>query len=232
MTNFFDRKRADMGVHVFNHMRHHTRADTIPTANTYIAAFLGCAKLKDIESLEVVHNQLKLDFNITTTTHLLNALLLAYTQCGEARKALGFWDEISSSAEGPTYNSIHAALRACEVASFGDMKALELWQRLKKSNVQLDQSMWASYAAALAGNGHTNAAITEVERAEGKGELELDAFLVGSIFNAAEVWVKQEEIEMWCRSRDAKIWAQLEKIGIESGPAQTRICKIDRSVSP
>lgn len=232
MTDFLKRRRPDMAVHVFNHMRQHSRADTIPTIDTYIAAFMGIAKLRDLESLEVVHNQLKLDFNITMTTVLRNALVISYTACGRPRKALGFWDDIVASREGPSYNSIHIALRACERSPYGDLKAKEIWEKLRRLNVELDTTMWASYIAALAGNGDAQQAIRVLEEAEGKGELEVDSFVLGSLFAGAPSVVKQADVEKWGMKRYPKVWAELVKTGVEANEAEYRRFGIDRSVTP
>ena len=232
MTAFFTRERADMGVRIFQNMRMHSRADTIPTVDTYVAAFLGLAKLRDLESLEVIHNLLKLDYNITPTTYLYNALIIAYTACGKARKALGFWDDIVASREGPSYNSIHIALRACEKSPFGDLKAKDLWSLLRRRNVELDHNLWCSYVGALAGNGDIDMAITAVEEAEGKGELEVDAFLLGSLFEGAPGVVKKSEVESWARDRYPEAWAKLETFGHDVDEAETKHFKIDRRVTP
>lgn len=177
MDDFFHRRRADMAVHVFNDMRTHTREDTIPTVETYVSCFAGIARLKDIESLEVVHNQLKLDYSIEPTTHLLNSLIVAYTACEAPRRALTFWDEIVSSREGPTLSSIHLAFRACEVSPWGDQKAHEIWARLERTQMDLDQPLWASYAAGLVGNGDVKGAVGTMEKAHEEGRVEIDAFL-------------------------------------------------------
>ncbi|GAB7360434.1 hypothetical protein MBLNU230_g8388t1 [Neophaeotheca triangularis] len=235
MANFFSthRNRPDMAVHIFNHMRAHTRPDTLPTTDTYVAAFMGAAKLRDIESLEVVHNQLKLDFNIQLNTYVYNALILAYTACGRPRQGLDFWDDIVASREGPTYNSIHIALRACEKAPFGDLKAQELWARLKRNNVELDQSMWASYAAALAGNGDNELAIGTLETAELEGECVVDTFVVGSLFAGCPGQSKQAEVEEWCLSSKPGVWKELvEEIGVVEREDEMRYFKIDRAVAP
>lgn len=163
MNNFLlQRARADMGVHIFQNMRMHSREDTIPTIDTYVAAFMGLAKVRDRESVEVVHNLLKLDYNINVNTYLNNSLLIAYTACGRPRSALAFWEDIVASKEGPSYNSLHAALRACEKAPWGDVRAQHIWTMLKDRGVDLDQALWASYAAALAGNGDVENAINTV----------------------------------------------------------------------
>lgn len=232
MTSFFDRERADMGVRVFQEMRRHSRSDTMPTVDTYKSALLGLAKLRELESVEVVHNLLKLDFNITVTTYLRNALMIAYTACDKGRKALGFWDEIVASKEGPSYNSIHVALRACEKAPFGDVRAKELWDLLRRRNVDLDQSLWASYAAALAGNGDVDLAITTVEEAEAKGEIEVDSFLIGSLFGGAAGQVKQLQVELWAKENYPSLWEELEKLGVETEENEMRAFKIDRRVAP
>lgn len=228
MISFFERERADMGVRIFQQMRMHSRSDTIPTDDTYKSALISLAKLRDLESVEIIHNLLKLDFNITLTTYLRNALIIAYTACDRGRKALGFWDEIVASKEGPSYNSIHVALRACEKSPFGDIRAKELWDLLRRRNVELDQSLWASYGAALAGNGDVDTAITTIEDAEANGEVEVDAFLLGSIFAGAAGQVKQLEVELWAKENYPSPWAELEKLGVDTDVNEMRTFKIDR----
>lgn len=226
------RERADMGVHVFQNMRMHTRDDTIPTVDTYVAAFMGLAKLRDLESVEVVHNLLKLDYNINTTTYLYNALMIAYTACGKPRTALDFWDDIVASREGPSYNSIHAALRACEKAPFGDVRAQRIWTTLQKRNVDLDQALWASYIAALAGNGDIDLAINTLEEGVGRGEVEVDVFVLGSLFAGAggAGQVKQRMVEEWGRKEFPGLWAELEGLGVDSDENFVRGFRVDRRV--
>ncbi|KAK5114528.1 hypothetical protein LTR62_002463 [Meristemomyces frigidus] len=232
MTNFFARDRPDMAVHVFNHMRSHSRADTMPTVDTYITAFIGTAKRRDLESLEVLHNQLKLDFNINLNTRLRNALIIGYTSCGRPRKALQFWDDIVASREGPSYNSIHIALRACERSPFGDIRAQEIWTRLRKMNIELDNALWAGYVAALAGNGNVENAIVTLIEAEKRGEVEVDGFVVGSLFMGAPGREKQGEVEAWARREYGDVWEELVKGGVEEAEDGTRAFGIDRSVVP
>jgi hypothetical protein len=233
MLAFFSHKRPDMAVNVFNHMRHHSRADTMPNNDTYISAFLGCAQLADLESLEVVHNQLKLDYNVTQTTQCRNALLLAYSQCDKPRAALDFWDEIVASREGPTYNSIHIALRACEKSAFGDVKAQQIWARLRRNNVELDQAMWASYIGALAGNGDLELARSTLEEAEANGELEVDSFVLGSLLDASPGQSKQAEVESWAEVRYPEVWRELrDEVGWDVDEGRMKRVRIEREVSP
>lgn len=233
MNDFIRRERPDMGVHVFQNMRMHSRADTMPTIDTYVAAFMSLAQARELESLEIVHNQLKLDYNINLSTYLRNALIIAYTACEQPRSALDFWDEIAASREGPSYNSVHVALRACEKAPFGDLKAQDIWNLLRKRGVELDQSFWASYIAALAGNGDNELALHALEQGVERGEVEVDEFLLGSLFMAGVNKEKQGEIEGWAVERFPEVWEELVGKGVETNLAGVRTLKgIDRSVAP
>ncbi|KAI5194900.1 hypothetical protein E4T39_08463 [Aureobasidium subglaciale] len=233
MNEFFRRQRPDMAVHVFNHMRAHTRPDTIPTIDTYVACLSGIGKLKDEESLEVVHNQLKLDFNIEPNTLLYNALMKAYTACESPRMALGFWDDIASSREGPNINSIHLAMRACEDAPWGDEKARKIWTKLSRTGLELDQNLWASYAAALVGNGNVDGTINLIEEAHARQELDMDTLVIGSLYNAAPGQVKRGVVEAWAKERYPEIWAALVEMGTRPSPlSELPEFKIDRDVEP
>ncbi|KAK6440654.1 hypothetical protein LTR95_003120 [Oleoguttula sp. CCFEE 5521] len=249
MLSFFARHRPDMAVHVFQHMRAHSREDTIPNASTYISAFAGCAKLKDLESLEVVHNQLKLDYNLDVTTTMRNSLMLSYTACEMPRRALDFWDEIVASREGPSVSSVHAALRACEKSPFGDLKARDIWARLRRNRIELSTDLWASYIAALAGNGDNELAISALENAVEKGEVSLSGakverdggiaepadggvLVMGSLYSAAPGQVKQQEIEAWARQQHPEVWERIEEVGWEEDENGMRAVRVERGVNP
>jgi len=100
----------------------------------------------------VVHNMLKMDSGIEPTTRLYNALMLAYTACEEPNRSLEFWEDIINTSEGPTYNSIQIALRACEEAPFGDREAKRIWARLKRMDIEITKQIYAAYVGALAGS--------------------------------------------------------------------------------
>jgi len=177
MEEFFQRGRPDMAVNIFTDMRRNTRENTVATADTYVSCLLGIAQVRDEEGLEVVYNQLKLDFSIEPATRLRNALMIAHTACDDHRKSLSFWDEIAHSREGPNINSIHLAMRACERSPRGDEKAKEIWNRLLKTGVDLDQSLWASYIAGLAGNRNVDGAIGELEEAVARGLVVVNSYM-------------------------------------------------------
>jgi len=177
MASFFDRGRPDMAVNIFTDMRRSTRENTVANADTYISCFLGIARAQDEEGLEVVYNQLKLDYSIEPATRLRNALMIAYTACDEHRKALSFWEEIAHSREGPNISSIHLAMRACERSPRGDNKAREIWNRLLKTGVDLDQPLWASYIGGLVGSRNVAGAIVELEEAVARGLVVINSYM-------------------------------------------------------
>jgi len=152
MTEFYTRRRPDMGTHVFGHMRQSPQRGQRPTAMTYKACFEGIARAGgDAESLQLVHNMLKLDTEIDPSTRLNNGLMLAYTASGSPERALEFWDDIVHSTEGPTYSSIQIALQACETASFGERTARDIWARLRRFGIKVTREIYAAYVGALAG---------------------------------------------------------------------------------
>lgn len=237
MLHFFaHHERPDMAVHIFGHMRTHSRVDTQPTTDTYVQAFLAASRLPDRESLEVLHNQLKLDPTITLSTYIRNALLLGYTLCGKPRQGLQYWDDIVRSREGPSYNSILAALQACEISAFGDAKALEIWALLGRRGVEKDQRLWAAFIAALAGNGDTAGAVSTLEAGVENGEVFVDAQLAGRLYMASGSvgrLEKQKEIEAWCRGEWPEVWEKLEGMGMVENDAGAKFIKgMDRIWEP
>lgn len=183
MAEFFRRRRPDMAVHVFNHMRQHIRPDTRADISTYVAALEGIAQASggngqdaDVESLELVHNQMKLDSDIEPNTQLYNALMLAYTACEQPQRALEFWEDIVGSREGPSYNSILIALWACEKAPFGDRPAKSIWTRLRKMEIEITPQLFAAYVGSLAGNHLLDEVKAEVGRMKEVVGVEPDAF--------------------------------------------------------
>ena len=166
MNEFFARNRSDMATHVFFHMRNHTAGSHQPNRDVYIAAFTGFARCADAESLELVGNQLKLDFSIEMDTKLRNALMYAHASCGSNRKALDLWREICESKEGPSYNSIAIAFRSCEGIHWGDQHAKSIWARLKEQEVEIDKKIWTAYMSAIARNFLHDEAVALVESVE------------------------------------------------------------------
>lgn len=166
MKEFFQRSRSDMACHVFFHMRNATESHITTNKEVYVAAFKGFAQCEDAESLELAHNQLKLDLNVEEDTQLRNALMLAYACTGNNIHAMEIWSKIGTSKEGPTYNSIVIALRSCEGMTFGDQHAKSIWRRLKEMDIEIDKRMFTAYLSAIARNHLHDEALALLESAE------------------------------------------------------------------
>ncbi|KAH8893145.1 hypothetical protein GQ53DRAFT_103750 [Thozetella sp. PMI_491] len=154
MEAFFKRKRPDMACHIFGHMRAHKNTSQRPTADIYVKCLEGLWRHPDDESLQMVHNMLKMDSTIQMTTKLYNALMLAYAGCDRPTAAFDFWTNITNSAEGPSYNSLAIAFRVCETLPFGDRKARQIWQKLQRMDLDIPPVVYGSYVAAIASEGH------------------------------------------------------------------------------
>jgi hypothetical protein len=150
MNEFFARKRSDMACHVFFHMRWHKNDAIRANGDVYAAAFTGFARNADKESLELAHNQLKLDLNVEPDTKLRNSLMLAFAAVGNQQRAFDYWTEIANSKEGPTYNSLAIVFRICEGMPWGDEHAKQIWARLKGMDFDIDKRIFTAYLGAIA----------------------------------------------------------------------------------
>ena len=178
MTEFFERRRPDLGVYVFGHMRQSPHLNRRPDAATYKACFEGIARAGgDMSSLHLVHNMLKLDTEIEPNTRLYNGLMLAYTACGDPSRALEFWHNIVHSHEGPTYSSIQIALQVCEVEPSGEETARNIWARLRRFGIKVTREIYAAYVGALAGQTRLKECIELVENIEAEIGEKPDALL-------------------------------------------------------
>ncbi len=151
---FFERKRPDMACRIFAHMRAHQNPSQRPTADIYVKCLEGIGRYPDDESLQMVHNMLKMDSAIQMSTKLYNALMLAYAGCDRSLSAFDFWTNITNSAEGPSYNSLAIVFRVCEALPFGDRKARPIWQKLQRMDLDIPPLVYGSYCAAIASEGH------------------------------------------------------------------------------
>ncbi|KAF2807847.1 uncharacterized protein BDZ99DRAFT_67183 [Mytilinidion resinicola] len=213
MKEFFARERADMACHVFFHMKNSTDPAVIPNADTYVAMFTGIARVADEESLELVHNQMKLDVEIEPNTRILTSLMAAYAATNRPVRAMEFWRDITQSKEGPSYASIVVAFRACEIMPFGDRHAKPLWSSLRRMDVEVDQEVFAAYVGALAGNGLYDEAEKTVLSAEETFGFTPNLLILGSFYNATRNDFVQERIEAFIKDNYPDIWPRLEALG-------------------
>ncbi|MCJ1436910.1 hypothetical protein MMC27_006293 [Xylographa pallens] len=213
MNEFFARKRSDMATHVFGHMRQSPFPQKRPTADTYTQCMEGIAKQADTNSMEIVHNMLKLDSEVEPDTRLHNALMMAYSACGQHDRSLDFWDDIVYSREGPTYDSIRIALRACQLTPFGERRARDIWRRLQRFEIEVTKEIYEAYVAALAGQG----LIAESTELMGKMEKEAghkpNAISLGVFYNASPGSVKKAQVEEWIKANYPGAWDELESMG-------------------
>ena len=177
MNQFFKRGRSDMATHVFGHMRQQQVKSSRPSVFTYAQCLAGLGRAADLQSLETVHNMIKLDSEIEPNTQLYNALMLAYSGCGESSRALEFWQDIVHSREGPTYASIQIALRACEKVPFGERHAREIWGKLQRFEIEVTREIYAAYVGALAGQSLFDECVELIDNAEKDARYQPDALL-------------------------------------------------------
>ncbi|OHE92948.1 pentatricopeptide repeat domain-containing protein [Colletotrichum orchidophilum] len=211
MNAFFDRKRSDMAIHVFGHMRQHVNPTFHPTSEAYIQCFEGMGRCPDLDSTKLVHNMLKMDTKIQPSTKMFNALMIAYGACRKPSLGLEFWQDIVRSAEGPSYNSLEIVFSLCEVKAFGDQIARDIWKKIEKMEVDVPPAVFASYCGGIAGNGNlqeVQSTIRTMKRAVGYGP---DAMTLGIPFNALPGQGLQREFEAWAKKQFPEEWAEVEK---------------------
>ncbi|KAF2134812.1 hypothetical protein P153DRAFT_362544 [Dothidotthia symphoricarpi CBS 119687] len=213
MNEFFARERSDMACHVFFHMRNHVGRLQVANRDVYVAAFTGFARCADAESLELAHNQLKLDLNVDMDTRLRNSLMLAYGATGNNKKALQFWREICESKEGPSYNSISIAFRSCEGMPWGDEHAKSIWARLKEQDVEIDKNIWTAYMSAISRNHLHDEAQALVETVEDEYGFTPDLAILGSWFNTTTNIERQGQVEEWIKQRYPDVWKEMDALG-------------------
>ncbi|KAF2445448.1 complex I intermediate-associated protein-like protein 84 [Karstenula rhodostoma CBS 690.94] len=213
MKEFFARKRSDMACHVFFHMRNSVDETIAADKEVYVTAFTGFARNADAESLELASNQLKIDLNVEMDTQLRNALMLAWASTGNNGRALTMWAEIGSSKEGPSYNSIAIAFRACEGTHYGERHAKSIWQRLKEMDVDIDKQIFTAYMSAIAQSHCHDEALALIEAAEEEYGFTPDLYILGNWFQCTANIDRQEKVEEWIKARYPAVWKQLEALG-------------------
>lgn len=154
MQTFFDRKRPDYACEVFSHMRNHRNKAYHPTEATYIQCLEGLAKYPHLENVELLHRYIKTDVSIRPTTKLFTHIMNAYTAANRPLVALEFWLEITSSPEGPGYDTLLAVFWALEKRNNGAREAQEIWDHIEKMDVEVSPSIYNAYVGALAGSGY------------------------------------------------------------------------------
>ena len=168
MHSFFHRKRPDLACLVFGHMRQREDPDGRPTPEAYAQCFEGIAKCKNIDSLQIVYNMLKLDLEVEQTTRIHNGLMVAYTACDMPFTAIidHFW-KIMDSREGPTFSSFALALRACETwVPQGAQEARRIIAMMQAWKLDITKEIYLCYIGALAGQSEFENTVELIEEME------------------------------------------------------------------
>lgn len=150
MSAFFERKRSDLAVLVFGHMRQADDLSRRPKPDTYARCFQGIARNADATNLELVHNMLKLDLEVELNTRILNGLMLAYAACEMADKSMSIFRQILQSDEGPSTKTIALFFKVCEKHHNGVHEATKMMSKVKKLEIEVDRRLYSSYIEALA----------------------------------------------------------------------------------
>ncbi|OTA89206.1 hypothetical protein M434DRAFT_398720 [Hypoxylon sp. CO27-5] len=211
MDAFFDRRRADMAAHVFGHMRSHGNPGLRPTLETYVRFMEGIGRCPDEESMKSVHNMLKMDTTIQTNTLLYNALMIGYIACDMPYRALDFWKEITTSPEGPSYATLEIVFRAYEITPDGDSLANELWEKIKRMEIEVPENVYTAYAVTTAAHGHLTDAKTLLEDMDSVVGKRPDLHNLGVVFNALPSEEMKQQFESWAKEEYPRAWAALRK---------------------
>lgn len=150
MCSFFDRKRSDLAVLVFGHMRQVEDLTRRPKPDTYARCFQGIARTGDATNLELVHNMLKLDLEVELNTRILNGLMLAYAACEMPEKSMEIFRQILQSDEGPSHKTIALFFKVCEKHHNGVQEALKMMKKVKKLEIGLDRRLYTAFIEAVA----------------------------------------------------------------------------------
>ncbi|KAG9244759.1 hypothetical protein BJ878DRAFT_504756 [Calycina marina] len=213
MQHFFKRRRSDMALHVFGHMRSDVRPTYRPVISTYIECFEGLGICADRESLDIVYNMFKMDSSVEPNTAVHNALIYAYTECEHSDKAVRFWDDITNSVEGPSYRSLELVFRACQRKPFGDQKAKSIWAQIRRMEIEITREVFVAYVGALAGQGRLEDAKALVESGEKDLGLKPDWQTIGHFYNAIGGQNRKDFVEKWAKELYPDVWTELAAFG-------------------
>jgi hypothetical protein len=166
MCSFFERKRSDLAVLVFGHMRQAEDPRRRPKPDTYARCFQGIARNSDATNLELVHNMLKLDLEVNLNTRIQNGLMLAYAACGMPEKSMEIFRQILQSDDGPSHKTIRIFFRVCEKHHNGAQEAIKMLNKIKKVGVEVDRPLYSAYIEAVAAQCEFDLATTAIDNME------------------------------------------------------------------
>lgn len=200
--------RSDLGLELFHDMRHSDISQ--PTKETYRIMLAGCAKTRDAQTLEHIHNALRLDSSIEPDTPLFNSLMLAYNRSRLPEKALAIWEVLSESSRIPDVETASLALDSCvRLPRYGLIRAREIWTFMEDNHIEPSSSSYAALLSVFASVGKWDGMLGLLARMDKK---KVDAQVLGTAYNCMRR-DRKGEIEQWARENRPEVWDFLESIG-------------------
>ena len=199
--------RTDLGLELFHDMRHSDISQ--PTRETYAIMLAGCGKTRDAQTLEHIHNALRLDSSIEPDSALFNSLMLAYNRSRLPEKSLAIWEVLSQSSLLPDVEAASLALDACiRLPRYGLLRAREVWTFMEDNNIDPSPSSYAALLSVFASVGKWDGMMGLLERMERN---KVDAMVLGTAYNNMRR-DRKEEVERWARVNRPGVWDYLESI--------------------
>jgi len=199
--------RSDLGLELFHDMRHSDISQ--PTNETYRIMLSGCAKTRDPQTLEHIHNALRLDSSIEPDTTLFNSLMLAYNRSRLPEKALAIWEVLSESSRIPDVETASLALDACvRLPRFGLIRARKIWTFMEDNHIEPSSSSYAALLSVFASVGKWDGIVGLLERMDKE---KVNAQVLGTAYNCMRR-DRKSEIEQWARANRPEVWDFLESI--------------------
>ncbi|KAJ5101497.1 hypothetical protein NUU61_003719 [Penicillium alfredii] len=209
MATFFKRKRSDLGVLVFGHMRQAEDLSRRPKPDTYARCFQGLARTHDESNLELVHNMLKLDLEVDLNTRVLNSLMLAYAACDMPEKSMTVFRQILQSDEGPSHKTIAIFFRACEKYHNGAQEAMKMMAKVKKLEIPVDRQLYTAYIEAMAAQCEFELATEAIDQMQAEIGAAPTRTTIGLFYNAIPYQYWKDQVEEWASKQYPVLWAQL-----------------------
>lgn len=207
MQKLLSHGRTDLGLELFHDMRHSDISQ--PTKETYGIMLSGCAKTRDAQTLEHIHNALRLDSSIEPDAALFNSLMLAYNRSRLPEKALAIWEVLSQSSKVPDAATASLALEACaRLPRYGLIRAREIWTFMEDNQIVPSSASYAALLSVFASVGKWDGMLGLLERMDKE---KVNAQVLGTAYNCMRRDRKME-VEQWARTNRPEVWDFLENI--------------------
>ncbi|KAJ5097537.1 hypothetical protein N7456_008258 [Penicillium angulare] len=209
MCSLFDRKRSDLAVLVFGHMRQAEDLSRRPKPDTYARCFQGLSRTADATNLELVHNMLKLDLEVELNTRIFNGLMLAYAACEMPEKSMEIFHQVLQSDEGPSEKTIAIFFQVCEGHHNGAQEAIKMMGKVKKLEIAVDRRMYTAYIEALAAQCEFDVATEAIDNMQAEIGVPPSSTTIGLFYNAIPYQYWKDEVEQWALQKYPELWKHM-----------------------